>query len=140
MSKTKKPDRNDPCPCGSGRKYKKCCLESDSRKQAEVDRNGGSPAAFDTVTTDLDELSNSVVGLIEAGDLAKAEEVCHRLRQSYPDQVDGIMRLAEVKEARGNRTGAATLYREAAAFMRTNGGFGDESIGGMIEAAERLEG
>jgi uncharacterized protein YecA (UPF0149 family) len=19
------PDRNDPCPCGSGRKYKKCC-------------------------------------------------------------------------------------------------------------------
>lgn len=21
--------RNDPCPCGSGRKYKKCCLESD---------------------------------------------------------------------------------------------------------------
>ncbi|MBW2217554.1 MAG: type I methionyl aminopeptidase [Deltaproteobacteria bacterium] len=22
--------RNDPCPCGSGRKYKKCCLEKDS--------------------------------------------------------------------------------------------------------------
>ena len=21
----KKPDRNDPCPCGSGKKYKKCC-------------------------------------------------------------------------------------------------------------------
>jgi len=21
----KKPDRNAPCPCGSGRKYKKCC-------------------------------------------------------------------------------------------------------------------
>lgn len=21
-----KPDRNDPCPCGSGKKYKKCCL------------------------------------------------------------------------------------------------------------------
>jgi SEC-C motif len=21
------PGRNDPCPCGSGRKYKKCCLE-----------------------------------------------------------------------------------------------------------------
>ena len=20
--------RNDPCPCGSGRKYKKCCLEA----------------------------------------------------------------------------------------------------------------
>ncbi len=21
----KTPDRNDPCPCGSGKKYKKCC-------------------------------------------------------------------------------------------------------------------
>jgi SEC-C motif/Nuclease-related domain len=25
-NKTKKISRNDPCPCGSGRKYKKCCL------------------------------------------------------------------------------------------------------------------
>ena len=24
----KKIGRNDPCPCGSGKKYKKCCLES----------------------------------------------------------------------------------------------------------------
>jgi preprotein translocase subunit SecA len=25
VRKTKKPGRNDPCPCGSGKKYKKCC-------------------------------------------------------------------------------------------------------------------
>ena len=25
VKKTKKPGRNDPCPCGSGKKYKKCC-------------------------------------------------------------------------------------------------------------------
>ena len=24
--KSRKPGRNDPCPCGSGKKYKKCCL------------------------------------------------------------------------------------------------------------------
>jgi len=24
-----KPDRNDPCHCGSGRKYKNCCLDKD---------------------------------------------------------------------------------------------------------------
>src|SRR5260370_7811530 len=28
-----KPGRNDPCTCGSGKKYKKCCLEKD--QQAE---------------------------------------------------------------------------------------------------------
>ena len=24
--------RNDPCPCGSGKKYKKCCIDSQSKK------------------------------------------------------------------------------------------------------------
>lgn len=28
----KKPGRNDPCLCGSGKKYKKCCEEKYSRK------------------------------------------------------------------------------------------------------------
>jgi hypothetical protein len=28
-----KPDRNDPCPCGSGRKYKKCCLAEDRSRE-----------------------------------------------------------------------------------------------------------
>lgn len=27
----KAPGRNDPCPCGSGRKYKKCCLNKDEK-------------------------------------------------------------------------------------------------------------
>jgi len=30
----KKPGRNDPCPCGSGKKFKNCCfLSSQSRSQ-----------------------------------------------------------------------------------------------------------
>jgi hypothetical protein len=27
--------RNDPCPCGSGKKYKKCCLAKDQEAQAK---------------------------------------------------------------------------------------------------------
>jgi hypothetical protein len=26
---SKRPGRNDPCPCGSGKKYKRCCLSTD---------------------------------------------------------------------------------------------------------------
>ena len=26
---TKKAGPNDPCPCGSGKKYKKCCMQND---------------------------------------------------------------------------------------------------------------
>jgi uncharacterized protein YchJ len=43
-----KTGRNDPCPCGSGKKYKKCCLpmhEAEQRQraadqQAERDKRG----------------------------------------------------------------------------------------------------
>ena len=27
-----RPGRNEPCPCGSGRKYKQCCLDKDEAK------------------------------------------------------------------------------------------------------------
>lgn len=27
--------RNDPCPCGSGKKYKKCCLGADEEKRRQ---------------------------------------------------------------------------------------------------------
>lgn len=29
--------RNDPCPCGSGKKYKKCCLIATAVEQAKRD-------------------------------------------------------------------------------------------------------
>ncbi|MBK5261908.1 MAG: SEC-C domain-containing protein [Peptostreptococcaceae bacterium] len=32
----KKIGRNEPCPCGSGRKYKKCCLDSTDNLQSEI--------------------------------------------------------------------------------------------------------
>lgn len=32
---TMPPRRNDPCPCGSGRKYKTCCLQRDLEQEAE---------------------------------------------------------------------------------------------------------
>jgi hypothetical protein len=33
----KKIGRNDPCPCGSGKKYKKCCLDSRVYENYEVE-------------------------------------------------------------------------------------------------------
>lgn len=31
--------RNEPCPCGSGKKYKKCCLPKDEAKMLELSKN-----------------------------------------------------------------------------------------------------
>jgi hypothetical protein len=33
---TERPGRNDPCHCGSGRKYKQCCLEKDEAAAREA--------------------------------------------------------------------------------------------------------
>jgi hypothetical protein len=33
--RTARPGRNDPCPCGSGKKYKRCCLGSERRSPPE---------------------------------------------------------------------------------------------------------
>lgn len=34
-------NRNDPCHCGSGKKFKKCCMRSDSQLYAENSRVAG---------------------------------------------------------------------------------------------------
>lgn len=45
---TKHPGRNEPCPCGSGKKYKHCCLEKDAeaeRVAREKEANAAPPPA-----------------------------------------------------------------------------------------------
>jgi len=46
----KKPGRNDPCPCGSGKKYKQCCLKTESIPAAS-DRAEAVPKAMQWLTT-----------------------------------------------------------------------------------------
>jgi hypothetical protein len=36
-----KANRNDPCPCGSGQKYKKCCGKEDAVRQQRRRASGG---------------------------------------------------------------------------------------------------
>ncbi|MGS0679967.1 YecA family protein [Shewanella sp. 125m-7] len=51
-----KPGRNDPCPCGSGKKYKRCCMDSVSKRHAEVFDDIAQTAAMNPNLT-LDELN-----------------------------------------------------------------------------------
>ncbi len=126
--------RNAPCPCGSGKKYKKCCLlNQDGRPAATL------PVKYRAVYTDLDQLSNSVVDLIKQKNLDEAEAVSRRLLSEYPDQVDGFDRLAMVYEARGDRKQAAQYYRKAADFAKSSSGFEKKSIDRFLSEAKRME-
>ncbi|MCC6900890.1 MAG: SEC-C domain-containing protein [Polyangiaceae bacterium] len=121
MSKT---GRNQPCPCGSGKKYKTCCLRKDEDAQRQVERAALPPAgrpSRDPREDDglelLDSRSNRVIDLIDEGRLDEAEAASHELLSLYPDLMDGHLRLAMVCEARQQPELAAGHYRRAAACL-----------------------
>ncbi len=125
--------RNAPCPCGSGKKYKKCCLSAQPEKWPVKEQR------FIPVYTELDQLSNSVVDLIKQKKLDEAETVSRKLLDEYPDQVDGFNRLAMVYEARGERRKAAEYFRKAHRFAMSNEGFDQDIVDWYLSEAKRLE-
>jgi tetratricopeptide (TPR) repeat protein len=127
--------RNAPCPCGSGKKYKKCCLMPKAGKEQKY----ASSTKFIPVYTQLDQLSNSVVDLIKQERLDEAEAVSHKLLTDYPDQVDGLNRLAMVYEARGEKSKAADHYRKAADFAKSNPGFDKQMVKWFLAEARRMK-
>lgn len=127
--------RNAPCPCGSGKKYKRCCL---SHKKGKG-RARPSDVRFIPVFTDLDKLSNSVMDLIEENRLDEAEAVSRKLLAEYPDQIDGLERLAQVHEARGEIGKAVAYYHKAADFAKSKPGFDQQSVNMYLEFADKAQ-
>jgi len=123
----KKPGRNEPCPCGSGKKFKKCCLQA-------PEHSTGSTFIY----TDLDELSNQVPELIRQEKYSKAKEVCQKLLKQYPEQIDGLHRSAELFEAMGDYEKAATFYEQTAQFAEQADGFEKKSVEYFRDKAEQL--
>lgn len=131
-----KPGRNDPCPCGSGNKYKRCCLQKDQAAEsaalqvaaearaAEAARHDHSHHDCDFCGSshldDEDELtaaSNGVIDLVRAGKLDEAEKAARDLLVNFPDVHDGYDRLGMVYEARGEKKQAADCYRRVIEFV-----------------------
>jgi tetratricopeptide (TPR) repeat protein len=144
-----KPGRNDPCPCGSGNKYKKCCLTKDDA----VERHGLAEAEFRRAERvaarhpemmreiqtaiaarlgmsegdfqrydELMDASNAAVELVHAGKLGEAEVAARDLLLRYPDEHDGWDRLGMVHAARGENKQAADCYRKVLDIIRRRPG------------------
>jgi tetratricopeptide (TPR) repeat protein len=130
--------RNDFCPCGSGKKYKRCCLDKDQAAEREALASRVTPAlgspwqrspeilaemrdALGAISVDDDELtaaSNAAVDLVNAGKLDEAEKAARDLLQRFPEVHDGYDRLGMVYEARGDKKQAAYYYRKVIEFIR----------------------
>jgi tetratricopeptide (TPR) repeat protein len=124
--------RNDPCPCGSGKKYKQCCRQHDEAARLAAMPKATPPTqparpglmgilnALNAGGDDLDAASNIVPDLIKAGRLDEAEKAAHDLLERFPEVHDGYDRIGMVHEARGENRQAADYYRKAAAFIRAH--------------------
>ena len=109
-----KPMRNAPCPCGSGKKYKKCCIAQD-QEVAEKQRRLNQEAqqmriaawreevdALDKYIDGLDEQSNLTNDLIREERWEEAREACEELMERYPKETDGDERCSEYYKQRGD--------------------------------------
>ena len=124
--------RNEPCPCGSGKKYKACCLQKDqdAELQAQKAQNAAQKARAARVSAmteeeyayevELAETSNAVVDMVHAGRLDEAEAAARELLERFPDVHDGYDRLGMVFEARGDRAQAIVAYQAALDFVRAH--------------------
>jgi tetratricopeptide (TPR) repeat protein len=149
--------RNRPCPCGSGKKYKLCCLPPEPPRQpaprpparaprpaALRARPAVPPPGFILEDDGLDELSNSVVDLVRAGRFDEALAACNRLLAEFPDIVDGFERAGMVHAKMGNHALAADFYRKALDFVthpsRRDDYDGADYYREQVEKEERLAG
>ena len=108
--------------CGSGKKYKKCCLHKEDngilKKTAETNiqnkeiKMDDSNLEFPFFESDIDSLSNSVMDFIKTKNYDKAKDVCKKLLEEFPDQVDGYERFATVYEEEGNSREAIKYYQQ----------------------------
>lgn len=81
-----KKERNDRCDCGSGKKYKNCCLLEETQKQADERYQASSQKISTALITrpEIEKECDDALTSIEAGDLDSAKAVAKRLIGLYP--------------------------------------------------------
>ena len=128
--------RNEPCPCGSGKKYKQCCLVKDAAAgsaptvaaQAADHLPHHHPRFCKDCNANIDAAARGVLALIDAGKLDAAEQAAQAMMMRWPDIHDGYDCFGMVCEARGNNRKAADYYRKVIAMARKEPSFYEDDF------------
>ncbi|MBZ0104340.1 MAG: tetratricopeptide repeat protein [Sulfuricella denitrificans] len=100
--------RNDPCPCGSGKKYKRCC---------EANRAGAIPAKTGQIHTqpafNAQAILNEARQFLSKGGLPQAEMLCRKLLGAQPDHPDALHLLGQIAHRVGKNEEARKLVEQA---------------------------
>jgi Flp pilus assembly protein TadD len=101
--------RNDPCPCGSGKKYKQCC------QRTEGTNTSNSPALADQIRQALQTAWMHK----QRGNFTQAEGICHQIIQIAPNNADAL-NLLGVLMMQDGRVDLATDYFKRAVSINAN--------------------
>jgi tetratricopeptide (TPR) repeat protein len=142
--------RNDCCPCGSGKKYKHCCLAQDEAAARAAAETAATAAATERARRHPDlcqdcgdrlyDATDAVFALIEAGQLEQAERAAREVLVEFPDLPDGYECLGWVHKAKGEYRQACDNYRTVIAVAEKDPDLYDAGfVGHFRELIDRLE-
>lgn len=95
--------RNDPCPCGSGKKYKKCCQLNEVTQPSQAATN----------TPSMETLLGLAVSHHQAGRLQEAEAIYRQILDIKPRHHDALHLLGLVAYRSANYATAVELISKA---------------------------
>jgi len=104
LSANRGPGRNDPCPCGSGKRYKQCCGNiAGARQVATPPPSAEHPGV----------LLQSAVVHHQAGQLEAAEALYRRVFEDDPQNAIALQYLGVLSMQRGNPAQGGEMIRQA---------------------------
>ena len=122
------PNRNDSCPCGSGRKYKQCCLKRDealaASKRAEA--------------TALPEILQEALVHHQSGRLSQAEAIYRQILQIEPSHPDALHFLGLIAHQVGKNEIAAELMGKAL-FIKPDSAEAHNNLGLVFKDQAKLD-
>lgn len=116
--------RNDPCPCGSGKKYKKCC-------------ESAAKPAVQTVSPAVLAQLQQAVSLHQNGQYLQAQALYRNVLAEVPDQVDALHYLGVLHYQTGDSASGVELIQRAAAIKPT--ATMHNNLGAALQAQYRHE-
>ena len=138
--------RNDPCPCGSGKKLKRCCLmDATAEPAVEPPSTTVEPHRdhCDCCGRELDDEFNDRADYILArlldGHVDDAETLCLEFIRDFPDDAEGHDLLSMVFEDRGQRAQALSLLRKASRIAHDRQDYDAETRLIMRQRIKELE-
>ncbi len=106
----KKIGRNEPCPCGSGKKYKVCCQQQTQKPESH---------ATEETTVSTTELFAQGLQHHKLNEVAQAQAFYEQILQIDPAHADALHHLGLILHHGGNNAQALALIQKAIAIQPT---------------------